>query len=114
MEILSNSPLDVDQQFAVLPDSVNTPELKIRVEEAEKFSLMAQIINTWRFDNGENILIDGLRFETERAWGLIRASNTSPYLVTRFEGQTLADMQYVQQLFRTRLLDMAPHLTLPF
>lgn len=114
MEILSNSPLDVDQQFAVLPDSVNTPELKIRVEEAEKFSLMAQIINTWRFDNGENILIDGLRYETERAWGLIRASNTSPYLVTRFEGKTLADMEYVQQLFRTKLLDMAPHLTLPF
>lgn len=69
-----------------------------------------------RADFGEaNVtMIDGLRADYADGWGLVRASNTTPVLVLRFEGQTDAAMKRIQQTFKTQMLEVKPDLKLPF
>ena len=60
------------------------------------------------------ITLDGLRVEYPHGWGLVRASNTTPSLVLRFEADDPAAMAEIQDQFRQRLLALQPDLTLPF
>lgn len=103
LEIISQEDETVSQQFAKIPNSKNTPEIKIPMEDKDKFSFVSSFVNNSSFPDGEKILIDGIRVEFECGWGLLRASNTSPCLVARFEAQddfTLADIkaQFKKQL----------------
>ena len=59
-------------------------------------------------------MIDGIRVDYDDAWGLVRASNTTPVLVLRFEGTSQAAMQRVQDIFRKQILKLNPALHLPF
>lgn len=100
--------------FNDIPDSVNTPELKIYVNEAEKFRFMKALIERAKFDEAEEVTIDGLRVNFKDGWGLIRPSNTTPCLVLRFEAETEKALSRIQALFRELLLSMKPDLVLPF
>lgn len=108
---VSLSPLE---QLEQLPNSINTPELKIMVEEAEKFALMSAIIEQWQFEEGQCSYVDGLRWQSDNGWGLIRASNTTPCLVARFEAATEGFLHEIQQLFRNKLLEIDARLEVPF
>ena len=79
-----------------------------------KFDLMKQIIDTWLFDEGECIYVDGLRWQHPNGWGLVRASNTSPYLILRFEANSKESMSHIKELFRERFKALDPNLQLPF
>ena len=114
LEHLSRCP-DIDAEFARLPDSVNTPELQIRLAEGENYALIGELQRSARFqDAREVITIDGLRVEYADGFGLARASNTTPVVVLRFEADTPAALHRIQEDFRRVLSAAAPQAALPF
>jgi len=114
LEILAKQDKTIDELFGVLPNSVNTPELKLPISEAEKFKFMAQFKEEAKFDGAKLITIDGLRVEYPDGWGLMRPSNTTPVLVLRFEAENEGALKRIQALFRQELLRLNPELQLPF
>jgi phosphomannomutase/phosphoglucomutase len=114
LEILSRFD-DVSALLNALPDSVNTPELHIRTAESEQHALIGRLQNEARFAGAQDIItIDGLRVEYSDGFGLMRASNTTPAIVLRFEADNEAALKRIQADFRKVLLDAAPDLMLPF
>jgi phosphomannomutase len=88
LEILSKSP-DASAVLDGLPTSFSTPELNVGCAEGEPHALVAQLVAAARFDAPAKVnTIDGLRVDWPDGFGLIRASNTTPVLVLRFEGHT--------------------------
>lgn len=115
LEILANSTDDSEAIFAAIPNSVNTPELKVLVPEAEKFTVMQQLIDGANFANAKEVItIDGLRVNFADGWGLVRPSNTTPYLVLRFEAGSRAMLDDIQASFSEWMLSIRPELKLPF
>lgn len=115
LEILSAEDKSSHDVFAALPNSVNTPELKVPVSEAEKFEVMAQLMQSSSDLNARLISqIDGLRVHFDEGWGLVRASNTSPYLIMRFEAINEQILAEIQKLFRHWMLSIKPDFALPF
>lgn len=114
LEILSKSQHSVDEQFLNVPDSLTTPEIKIPIPEDKKFSFMQSFTQNAQFPDSELIYIDGLRVEFVHGWGLLRASNTTPCLVARFEAQNEQGLQEIQALFRAQLQALDETLDIPF
>ncbi|MFI4918793.1 MAG: phosphomannomutase/phosphoglucomutase [Legionellales bacterium] len=114
LEIISASALTVSQQFELIPNSVNTPELKIAIDDGIKFQFMSRFSAEARFEKTRTITIDGMRVEFENGWGLLRASNTTPCLVARFEAVDQHTLEQIQHLFRVELHKLEQHLILPF
>jgi len=83
--------VDLDAEIEALPQVFSTEELKIETTEEEKFALIEQIKILLQnlpedFPKIRNVIdVDGVRINFEQGWGLVRASNTTPLLVTRFE-----------------------------
>ena len=114
LELVSHSEQTVSEQFAAIPDSVNTPEIKIPIAEEDKFNFMTSFCKNAFFPNGEIITIDGIRVEFANGWGLIRASNTTPCLVARFEADDVSSLNEIQALFRQELKKIDRNLALTF
>ncbi len=115
LEILTKESRPCSQIFADdIPNSVNTPEIRVAIDEAEKFAFMQRFVAQTKFNQGEVTTIDGLRIDLTYGWGLVRASNTSPHLVLRFEADTEVELKNIQQLFREKLLAVDSDLDLPF
>jgi phosphomannomutase/phosphoglucomutase len=66
------------------------------------------------FEDASVISIDGLRVDWPDGWGLVRASNTTPVLVLRFEADNEGALKRIQQVFRRQMLAVDPALKLPF
>jgi phosphomannomutase/phosphoglucomutase len=114
LEYLSKQP-DIDATLHGLPDSVNTPELHIKMQEGEPHRLIAQIRDSAKFEGAlEVITLDGLRVEYKDGFGLMRPSNTTPVIVLRFEADDTVALTRIQDDFRRVLLAAAPHASLPF
>jgi len=83
--------IDLDEELAKLPQVFSTEEIKVETTEAEKFKIIDKIKELLQnppasFPIIKNIInVDGVRINFENGWGLVRASNTTPVLVTRFE-----------------------------
>lgn len=114
LELLSRSTQTVSEQFSTIPHLVCTPELKIPVDETQKFELMRRFSEEAQFVDGERITIDGVRVEFSNGWGLLRASNTTPCLIARFEANDQDALKSIQDLFKNALLGLVGDLTLPF
>ncbi|HMB43962.1 MAG TPA: phosphomannomutase/phosphoglucomutase, partial [Luteimonas sp.] len=114
LEILAASPDDVETIFAALPKGVSTPELKIAVAEGEQYKFIENFVAKAKFEGARIATIDGLRADWPDGWGLVRASNTTPTLVLRFDAKDGASLARVQGLFREQMLAIDPSLTLPF
>lgn len=114
VEILSNLPHYASEEFASFPILVSTPEIKIPVAETRKFALMDKILKHADFTNAKMILIDGLRVEFPDGWGLVRASNTSPALLLRFEADTRQRLKEIQALFKALIRSADTSLDLNF
>ena len=98
-----------------LPNSINTPELQIKLNEGENYALIAQLQKEAKFTNAKDIItIDGLRVEYEDGFGLMRSSNTTPVVVLRFEADNELALKRIQKDFERVLLEAASHLELPF
>ncbi len=114
LQIIAEDTRNVSDIFNEVPNSINTPELKIYVDEEEKFSLMEVIKQLALFEGTEKITIDGLRVNFKDGWGLVRPSNTTPCLVLRFEAETESALLRIQSAFRELLLSIKSDLVLPF
>ena len=92
-----------------LPKLFSTPELNIEVSDEIKFEIVKKFIANCALE-GEKILIDGLRINFENGWGLLRASNTSPMLVMRFEGNSKRSLDYIKNEFIKELSRICPNI----
>ncbi|NOQ63649.1 MAG: phosphomannomutase/phosphoglucomutase [Methyloprofundus sp.] len=114
VEILSEDARHSAEVFADFPDSPNTPELAIELEEGESKGIMEQVLAKANFPDGVIIDIDGLRVDFDDGFGLVRASNTTPSLTLRFEGDNDEALSKIQEQFRTLLLNVKSDISLPF
>ncbi len=101
-EILSESNQPLSEMLADLPSSVSTPEIRVECEEEKKFLLVEETKNLLRSNFSIND-IDGVRVAFQDGWGLVRASNTQPVLVLRFEATTLPGLQSNRNIVETAL-----------
>jgi phosphomannomutase/phosphoglucomutase len=114
LEILSRS-ADPSAVLEALPQGVSTPELKLEMREGEPHALIKRLQNEGVFEGASEIVkIDGLRADYPDGFGLARASNTTPVVVLRFEGDSVEALARIQDAFRKQLLALAPHVKLPF
>jgi phosphomannomutase/phosphoglucomutase len=98
-----------------LPDAPSTPELNWKLGEGEPHAIMAKLQALKPFAGAKRVLtIDGVRAEFEDGFGLARASNTSPVIVLRFEGNTTQALARIQGEFRGVLQPLKPGTKLPF
>ena len=114
LEYLSKYP-DPSAVLNGLPNSINTPELQIKLKEGENYALIAQLQKDAKFTSAQDIItIDGLRVEYADGFGLMRSSNTTPVIVLRFEADNEIALKKIQQDFRRVLLEANSKLQLPF
>lgn len=115
LEILSADARSSAEVFAELPDSLNTPELIMPMAEGAPFAMVQKLVDAPEFpDEVKRITIDGLRVEFQDGWGLVRASNTNPAAIFRFEADDEAALERIKGLFRQQLLQLDAELSLPF
>lgn len=114
LEVLMNAKLKPAEVFAELPEGISTPELKVSLVEQAHQPFMQALKAKMAFDGAEIFDIDGVRAEFSDGWGLVRPSNTSPYLVLRFEAETQGALNRIQDEFRNLMLSINPDLQLPF
>ena len=114
LEILSLDPRTTTEIFADLPETVSTPELKIHLEEGEPPAVIHGLVERARFPEARVTTIDGLRVDFLDGWGLVRASNTTPCLVLRFEADTEEALARIKQTFRELIADVRPDLSPDF
>jgi len=114
LEILMGFKQKPAEVFAKLPAGVSTPELRVDMEEGENLAFMQSLAGAGGFGDAKVTTIDGVRVDWPDGWGLVRASNTTPSLVLRFEGDDEQALERIQGVFRELLLDRKPDLSLPF
>ncbi|MEM9100763.1 MAG: phosphomannomutase/phosphoglucomutase [Pseudomonadota bacterium] len=114
LEVLGNDFRSSSQVFESLPDAVATPEINVAISDTEKFAFIDKVIADADFGDAEINTIDGLRVDFGDGWGLIRASNTTPNLVIRFEADSQIALEKIQADFSKKLKVINPNLSLPF
>lgn len=87
IEIVADSGEALSRQLAGMPKLVNTPEIRVDWPDETKFAVVERVKEHFRATHGVND-VDGVRVSFEKGWGLMRASNTQPVLVMRFEAET--------------------------
>ncbi|QRF56182.1 phosphomannomutase/phosphoglucomutase [Variovorax paradoxus] len=112
LEILSRSP-NASDVLNALPTSFSTPELNVKCAEGEPHAVVEQLLKAASFEAPAQVsTIDGLRVDWPDGFGLIRASNTTPVLVLRFEGQTQAALERIEARMLALLKTVKPDATL--
>ena len=114
LEILATDERTADEIFAELPKGVSTPELKVPMKEGEHYAFVERFRDRARFDGAKVATIDGVRADWPDGWGLVRASNTTPVLVLRFDADDSEALSRIQEAFRQQLLGVDAALDLPF
>jgi len=116
LEILADDPegRSPEEIFATLPKGVSTPELHVQMQEGQNHPFIARFRERAQFDGARITTIDGLRADWSDGWGLVRASNTTPVLVLRFDADNATALKRIQDAFRAQLLACDSSLTLPF
>jgi len=95
IEILSNTKLTLRDLLADVPKTYATPELRVECADEVKFDVVAKVLRHYQATH-EVADIDGARVKFEHGWGLVRASNTQPVLVLRFEAQSEARLAEIR------------------
>ena len=103
IEIVKKSKSSFDNIVKDLPKAFSTPEMNLNVDENKKFQIVKNFIKKADFGSADKITIDGLRVNFEDGWGLLRASNTTPKLVLRFEANSSKRLNEIENMFLTQL-----------
>jgi phosphomannomutase/phosphoglucomutase len=114
LEILARDERSSQEIFNALPNSLNTPELNVAMREGEPPVFIHKLLENAHFEDATVSTIDGLRADFADGWGLVRASNTTPVLVLRFEADNDAALQRIMGEFRRVMLQVDSGLKLPF
>jgi len=102
IEIMTHTEQELHEFLADVPVLVNTPEIRMDCPDEKKFQVVADLVADFKKDY-EVIDIDGARVVFDDGWGLVRASNTQPVLVLRFEARTEQRLQAIKQLFMDKV-----------
>jgi phosphomannomutase / phosphoglucomutase len=114
LEILAADPREPEEVLDELPKGVSTPELKVPMIEGQHHAFVEMFQQKAQFDGARVSHIDGVRADWPDGWGLVRASNTTPILVLRFDADSAEAMARIQAAFRSELNRLGPDLVLPF
>jgi len=114
IEVLSNSKFTSHEVFSSYPKHFSTPEINLKISEQDKFKIIDDLKTLINSSEYKLIDIDGIRLENENSWGLVRASNTSPNLVLRFEGKTENDLLEIKNYFKEILSKIEIDLQIDF
>lgn len=109
LELLTKNPQPPAQIFAALPNTVNTPEIQIPLSESPH-AVVDLLVKAARFPDAQVTTIDGLRVDFPDGFGLVRASNTTPTLVLRFEGTSATALTRIESRFRELVRAVRPQL----
>jgi phosphomannomutase/phosphoglucomutase len=105
LEIISKTRRSVSEMLADVPKMYATPEIRVDCADSVKFSVVKKIQDLFKRDH-QTVTVDGLRVVFEDGWGLIRASNTQPVLVLRFEARTPERLAEIQTLIEGKLAEV--------
>ncbi len=115
LEILSNDERAVSEIFAALPDAINTPELNVHFDkDGAQHAFIEKFVADANFSDGKVTDIDGIRVDFPHGWGLVRASNTTPSLVIRFEADDETELERIKDVFREQIHAVDNSIGLPF
>jgi len=115
LEILSNTERSASEIFGEIPDSINTPEINVVFErDGAHHEFIEAFAKNATFDGAKLTTIDGVRADFADGWGLVRASNTTPSLVIRFEADSDAAMTRIQDEFRATMQKTDANVETPF
>ncbi len=114
LEILAARADSPGEVLDALPNALSTPEIKLPVPADDAHQIVERFIADGPFEGARLTTIDGLRVDWEDGWGLLRASNTTPVLVLRFEADNQQALERIKDDFRARLATVAPELTATF
>ena len=109
LELLHDN-IDLDAELAKLPQVFSTEEIKVETTEKEKFKIIDKVKELLKnppsdFPAVKNIIdVDGVRINFENGWGLVRASNTTPVLVTRFESTSKEEALFYEKAINDLIL----------
>jgi phosphomannomutase/phosphoglucomutase len=101
LEILTHAKKPLSELLADVPKTFASPEIRFDVPEEKKFALVRRATELLRTDGHDIIDVDGVRVTFADGWGLIRASNTQPLLVLRFEAKTEKRLTEIQKLIES-------------
>ena len=113
-ELLSRRSESPSEVFSQIPDTVNTPELRLEMNEGEHHQLIFELVAQGKFEGGQTCKIDGIRVDFDDGFGLARASNTTPTVILRFEADTQEGLERIQACYREQILALRPKIQLPF
>lgn len=102
LKLLEQREKPLSELVAEIPGYLNTPEIHVPCPDDRKFKVIEELQQDFSSDH-ETITIDGARVLFENGWGLVRASNTQPVLVMRFEARNKKDLQEIRDLFLKKL-----------
>ncbi len=114
IELLSKLEQTPQAVFDALPNSLNTPELRIDFAEGEHYAFMDKLKANARFGDANVSTIDGIRVDYDDGFGLIRPSNTTPILVLRFEADNADALERIQTQFRNAITSIDSRVSTPF
>ena len=103
IQMLSNTKKTLSELKSVIPKYYSTPEIRLEADSDEEKFEIAKMAEDYFSKNYDCINVDGVRVKFEKGWGLVRASNTQPVIVCRFEGNTLDNMNKIQSIILDKL-----------
>lgn len=110
MEILSKTGKKISELLSDVPETFTTPEIRVECPENQKFEVVKKMTDYFR-ENYDIIDIDGVRVRFDDGWGLVRASNTQPALVLRFEAMTESRLIEIRGLIESKLEEIQKELS---
>jgi phosphomannomutase/phosphoglucomutase len=102
VELLSRGTLTLSQHVDTLPKVFNTPEIRYELPDEIKFDVVRRVVERFRRDH-QVVDVDGARITWKDGWALVRASNTQPALVLRFEAETPARLDEIRSFVESEL-----------
>ncbi len=110
IKILIENESELSELLSEFPEGFTTPEINLDVDEDKKFQIVDEFKKSASFENASVSMLDGLRVEYDDGWGLLRASNTTPKLVLRFEGTSQKSLDDIIQKFNDEFQKVHPNL----
>ena len=110
LEIVSRSDKSLSELLSDLPELENTPEIRLECSDEKKFEVVEKVKGHFS-ERYDVIDVDGARINFENGWGLVRASNTQPVLVLRFEADSLEALEEIKKRvadYLSNFVDVSP------
>ena len=102
---MSNSQATLSEELADIPVYPITIETRYPCDDEIKFDVVKRLAEKAKEDFPDVLTVDGARIQYDKGWGLLRASNTQPVLVTRCEARNKDDLQFIMTDMKRRIIE---------